>query len=398
MQNVYLRQPIDSPIGINNLILIGSNDETITDCLVKTLNEQYQLTRIKSGMEALRYLENNKVALILFDLDLLDLDGILAAKVIKNRQRSKHIPLVIIHTQVLDPQQKISDYQGCIEYILKPGDAEILSHKIRSFIQIHEYLKLIKNHPLEVETDRYPYQKNDNSRFIADRANESQFNGEETYGNNHQTSKMIAASLVHEIKNPMTTIRALLELSKLANKPIPQNKIDIMIQEIDRISAILTDFLDLNKSKSNKKLCWLGDLINSLDPLLSARAASLNKTIVYKLTSSPEIYVNACEIFQLVLNLALNGLEAMETQGQVLTISTSHYQNMTILAISDQGPGIEPQDMDKIWAPFYTSKTNGTGLGLSICQQLAFRNQAFIDVISDRSGTTFYVHFPCIVN
>lgn len=102
---------------------------------------------------------------------------------------------------------------------------------------------------------------------------------------------------------------------------------------------------------------------------------------------------NLREISQVVLNLVLNGLEAMETQGTDLTIATDYNEETTALHISDQGPGIDPKNMKNIWTPFFTSKVNGTGLGLTICQKLARKNNALIDVKSDKSGTRFSIYF-----
>ncbi len=496
MHNTYPKLTFESNIDTNNLILVGSDDQEITHQLSEIFNNQYQLEQIKSGMEALRYVQSSNIALILLDLDHLDLDGILAARVIKSRTKSKHIPMIILHTDSLTPQQMIDGCRGCIDYIEKPPNINTLMHKIRNFIRLHKCLDIIKNNPIQISEanpqsspeyiysnpqqesgtifhgikdifivvdnnlkitylnrtaaismpillnsskiqigiDYGKYLKNSGQYTVLNYLertikqskdlelelliNNSWYNvsfyktvtGAEIHFNDISLLKQLendairmnifnistemAASVAHEIKNPMTTIRALLELAKLAKKPIPQDKIDIMIEEIDRVSVILTDFLALSKNaNTTKESCQIENLITNLEPLLSAKATRLNKNIIYKLKPCPEIQVNLREISQVVLNLVLNGLEAMETQGTDLTIATDYNEETTALHISDQGPGIDPKNMKNIWTPFFTSKVNGTGLGLTICQKLARKNNALIDVKSDKSGTRFSIYF-----
>ena len=96
----------------------------------------------------------------------------------------------------------------------------------------------------------------------------------------------------------------------------------------------------------------------------------------------------------MVLNLALNGLEAMAEQGTKLMIGTRYQDGQVILRVADEGPGIPADVTDRIWEPFYTTKPAGSGLGLVICRALAERNDAQISVDSTRSGTVFTVKFP----
>lgn len=212
------------------------------------------------------------------------------------------------------------------------------------------------------------------------------------------TSEM-AAKIAHEIKNPITTIRALLELSKLAQKPIPQDKIKVIIQEIDRINAIITDFLSLGKNKkSTYETHNIETIISEMRDLLDAKATQMHKHIIYELKPTGKVMIDIREISQLILNIVLNGLEAMESQGSNLTIKTDNSNRHVYLHISDQGPGIEPLDLKNIWKPFYTTKANGTGLGLAICRKLAAKNDAEILIRSGKNGTTFSIKFDRMIN
>ncbi len=98
------------------------------------------------------------------------------------------------------------------------------------------------------------------------------------------------------------------------------------------------------------------------------------------------------EIRQLILNLSMNGLEAMSPNG-TLTIKTYVEGENVVLEIQDQGCGIKEEFLEKIGTPFFSTKSHGTGLGLSICHGVAARHNAEIKVNTSKQGTTFMVIF-----
>lgn len=104
------------------------------------------------------------------------------------------------------------------------------------------------------------------------------------------------------------------------------------------------------------------------------------------------ILVDPKEIRQLILNLSKNGLEAMEAGG-CLTIRTCTREDEVWLCIEDEGHGMDPELLEKIGTPFFTTKETGTGLGLAICYSIATRHQARVDVQTGPEGSTFSVIF-----
>ncbi|MHB1126273.1 MAG: ATP-binding protein [Bacillota bacterium] len=98
------------------------------------------------------------------------------------------------------------------------------------------------------------------------------------------------------------------------------------------------------------------------------------------------------EVHQLIFNLARNGLEAMLSGGR-MKIKTWQDREKVVLAVQDEGQGINPDILDKIGTPFVTTKEKGTGLGLAVCYGIAKRNDAEINFETGSAGTTFYVTF-----
>lgn len=205
----------------------------------------------------------------------------------------------------------------------------------------------------------------------------------------------MAAGIGHEVRNPMTTIRGFLQI--LLNKTECIKYWDyykLMIEELDRANAIITEFLSLAKerlvSQHSKNI---NEIIKSLLPLIEADAIIANKYIKVELLEIPDFLLDDKEIRQLILNLVRNSLDAM-TPGGYLTIRTYTEADEIILAIQDQGTGIAPEVLKKLGTPFFTTKEQGTGLGLAICYNIAARHNGVIAVETSDKGTTFFIRFP----
>jgi len=205
----------------------------------------------------------------------------------------------------------------------------------------------------------------------------------------------LAAGIGHEIRNPMTTVRGYLQL--LGTKPVyaaQKSTFELMISELDRANAIITEFLSLAQTKPTEhKSQNLNDLLNNLYPLLEADAFTQNKQISFIPGEIPDLALNGKEISQLVLNLTRNGLEAMP-QGGCLRVKSYVEDGQVVLAIEDEGCGIPPENLSKVGTPFFTTKDTGTGLGLATCYKIVEAHNAKIRIDSSSRGTTFFIVFP----
>ena len=203
----------------------------------------------------------------------------------------------------------------------------------------------------------------------------------------------MAAGIAHEIRNPMTTVRGFLELSKSDPKNLNIKYIDLMLAELNRANSIITEYLNLAKNKlSYKTLQHLNPIIEGLYPLVQAEALRTGKSIILELDSCPKVFIDEKEISQLILNLSLNGLDAMKSGGKLI-IKTYTQDKTAVLAVIDEGCGIKSELLKEIGTPFFTTKDTGTGLGLAICYSIAKRHNAKIDFITSEQGTTFFIRF-----
>lgn len=204
----------------------------------------------------------------------------------------------------------------------------------------------------------------------------------------------MAASISHEVRNPMTTVRGFLQLLSEKQECLQYHDYyKLMIQELDRANSIITEFLSLAKNKPIQlQKININEVIRTLEPLIEANARILNQSVQITTKRIPKLRLDEKEIRQLILNLIRNAMEAMKPGGH-LTIETYCEENQVILSVGDDGSGIDPAVLDKLGTPFITTKVSGTGLGLPVCYSIALRHGATIEVNTSNAGTTFFVKF-----
>lgn len=205
----------------------------------------------------------------------------------------------------------------------------------------------------------------------------------------------MAASIAHEIRNPMTTVRGFLQMMKERPQHSEnQEYFELMISELDRANTIITEFLTLSKNQAMElKMDNLNILVETLFPLIQADAFNHKNDVEMKLEEIPNLLFDQREIRQMILNLARNGLDAMQPGG-ILSLRTFRTDEEVIFEVQDQGSGIDSDVLEKLGNPFFTTKENGTGLGLAVCFRIAEKHKARISIKTSSDGTTFDVHFP----
>lgn len=205
----------------------------------------------------------------------------------------------------------------------------------------------------------------------------------------------MAASITHEVRNPMAVVRGFLQLMQEKSPESLDHYYRIVLEELDRANSIINDFLSLAQNRiAEKEESQLHDIIHELSPLLWADANLRGQSIEFMLAHDvPKLHLNSKEIKQVVLNLARNGMEAMNEKG-VLTLETRLVGDTVELCVRDTGPGIPRVKKEKLFEPFFTTKAKGTGLGLSMCLSIVERHNGTITVESEEGqGTTFKVAF-----
>lgn len=211
----------------------------------------------------------------------------------------------------------------------------------------------------------------------------------------------IAAGKVHEIKNPLTTVKGYLQFlrKRLAKgDTINLNHFEIALQELDRANDLINSLLIMSKQPVSKpEIIELNPILNEVTQLFEHQLIINNITIDKSFESGVYIIGIENHLKQVIINLILNAIDAVsnkETDKQI-SIKMFENNNEVIVEITDNGIGILPEDIDKLSIPFYTTKELGTGLGLSVSYKLIEEHNGKITVDSKvGKGTTFRIVFP----
>jgi len=203
-----------------------------------------------------------------------------------------------------------------------------------------------------------------------------------------------AASIVHEIRNPMTTVRGFLQiLQEKQDYAQFGTYLGLMIDELDRANSIITDYLSMSREKRLElRTLSLNKVVMTVISVLENSADGFCKRVELQLADIPDLSLDEKEIRQLLLNLVNNALDAMPYGGKVKIITYVESEDI-VLAVEDEGTGIQPEIIEKLGTPFFTTKECGTGLGLSVCYNIAERHKADIKIKTGPTGTTFFVRF-----
>lgn len=210
----------------------------------------------------------------------------------------------------------------------------------------------------------------------------------------------LAASVAHEIRNPMTVVKGFLQLFYAKDNLSDTEKgyIQLMIDEINRAEIIINDYLSLARpdvEQTEAIHCYAS--VNNLVELLSSYALLTNNiNIEVSLNAKPVIRGVRNEFNQVLLNIMKNGIEAMK-HGGTLKVVLEETEHNALIKVSDTGIGMNKEELERLGTPFYSLKEKGTGIGLMVSYQIIEKMKGKIQVQSQRGlGTTFLLEFPKI--
>ena len=213
----------------------------------------------------------------------------------------------------------------------------------------------------------------------------------------------MAAGVAHEVRNPLSSIKGFATLlgAKFKDGSQEHEAADLLVYEAERLNRSITELLNyarptpLNKEKIN-----IGDLVTSSLKLVGSDAQALGiKTSLEIDTDIPEIDIDRDKINQVLLNLYLNGLQAMEGSDLEKELKVSVHsdtaEGTVVIEVKDNGKGIPQENIDKVLDPYFTTKPEGTGLGLALAYKIIDEHNGTIRFKSSQGhGTTVSVTFP----
>ncbi len=208
----------------------------------------------------------------------------------------------------------------------------------------------------------------------------------------------LSASLAHEIRNPLASISGAAGILARGQASLESRSecLTILTKESQRLNKLLTNFLEFARPRLPRmQSIESSELIQSVASLAEHASYSERNPLMVEVEPTPrEIFCDAEQIKQLLLNLILNAMQASESEVPVLLRSSAR-RGWLCIDVCDQGKGIDPEDMAHIFEPFFTTKENGTGLGLAIAAQITMQHGGSLTCHpNEPRGTVFRIEVP----
>ncbi len=209
----------------------------------------------------------------------------------------------------------------------------------------------------------------------------------------------LSAGIVHEVRNPLAAIKGAVEIleDELAPDSPRREFADLAKKEVERLDKLVGEFLRFARPASlSVEPNDLNKIVESVAALVENQAAAQNVSVERILVKSlPKVSADGEQIKQVLLNLAINSLQAMPGGGQLIfrTFETGEF---CAVEVEDTGSGVDAQVLPKIFDPFFTTKEKGVGLGLSVAHKIAAQHDGRLLAESGQNKTVFSLHIPTI--
>ncbi|MGA7723566.1 MAG: HAMP domain-containing sensor histidine kinase [Ignavibacteriaceae bacterium] len=213
----------------------------------------------------------------------------------------------------------------------------------------------------------------------------------------------LTASLIHEIRNPLSVIKLNLDYLKMIDSELPAEaieSIDMCKDAFDRIQQLIDNMLTFTKRNSKSQTyCSINEITHSALGIMRYNAERKNVQLNVNLDEDlPQSFFDKSKLLQVFLNLITNALESCDTNGKVNIRTYRENYHVIVWEVVDTGVGISDEDKTKIFEDFFTSKEKGTGLGLSVCRMILQEYDAELNFESKLGeGSRFFIKFNPIL-
>ena len=333
----------------------------------------------EDGFKGIEILKKEDIDVIILDLKMPKINGIETLK--KIREIDKDVPVIILTGYGDVDTAKKAIHYGTMEFLSKPFNVEDIIKIVN---------KAIEGRRTKLRSEKLKEELKELNEQLKERISNME---------NLATVGQISAEIMHEINNLLTVIHGYTQLLSQQINPDNSSKgyVSTINEEIKRCKEIAKNILELSKNKQTVEKVNINHLIRKIVDFL--KISKIAKNIHFNLNPGediPLIDANSNHIHQAILNILLNGIEAIgKNKDGFIEIKTEKDKNNIIIKIKDNGPGMPEEVVDKMLKPFYTSKEKGTGLGLYITHKLVKKYNGEIKINTQKGeGTEFTLIFP----
>jgi two-component system sensor histidine kinase/response regulator len=370
-----------------------------------------ELVRASSGKEALRHLLNDDYAVILLDVNMPEMDGFETATLIRERERSRHTPILFITAHKDDEHQFRGYYAGAVDFMYKPINAEVLRSKVAIFVDLNRKTELLRTHAAALEARNAELERTVGELAKAE-AEVRRLNteleqrvhdrtGELTRAN--EELKQFAYAASHDLREPLRTIASYTQLLERrygsALDGDAQEFMKYITESVQRMDTLLNDLLSYSHQlKSQQSFspvsaeAVLAGVLMNLDTSIKASGA----TIVHE--PLPEVFSDFVQLGQVFQNLLSNSIKYRSEAPPQIRISAEETDEAFVFSVTDNGIGIDPRYHEQIFGIFkrlHGREFPGTGIGLALVKRIVERHGGRVGVESEPGkGATFHFTIP----
>lgn len=221
------------------------------------------------------------------------------------------------------------------------------------------------------------------------------FNSELQRSEKMEIISELAASVAHEVRNPLQVTRGFLQLLQEKSRDREKEYLRLALEELDRASGIITDFLTFAKPEAEKvSLLNVGYEFRHIEGILIPLANLQGGRMTTDIPQDLYVYGNSSKFKQAFINMIKNSIEALREEGHI-QIRAYREDGQVVIRVADNGEGMEPSEVARLGEPYYSNKSKGTGLGLMVTFRIIEVMQGKIEIESKKgAGTVMTVRFP----
>lgn len=377
-----------------------------------------RLIKAQTGAEALMALMEGDFAAIILDVKMPDMSGIELARMIKERKRTQHIPIIFLTAHYREDEHAVLGYDvGAVDYLTKPISPAVLRSKVNVFVDLYTKTRALAqmNHTAqaaeealrlantELAARNAALEREAEERHRRIRAESARDEAEEA----NAAKDRFLAMLSHELRTPLSPIVHACSLIEELECPESIRENIATIQRNVRLEArLIDDLLDLARIRNGKLRLDLRpvdvhEVLRHAIEICSAELAAHKIQVVEKM-ESPRSFVRGDEarLQQVFWNLLTNATK-FSPEGGVIEVRTfdTNGSGRIGIEIADHGVGIAPEKLDRIFDAFEQGTRHsqtGLGLGLAICKALVEMHSGDIQAFSEglKCGAKFTIHLP----
>ena len=353
-----------------------------------------RLVMATSGDEALRHLLREDFAVILLDVQMADLDGFQTAELIKESQRTRHIPIMFLTAVNRDAEHIFKGYQrGAVDYLLKPFAPEVLRSKVAVFVDLYVRGEKIKRQAQLLVESTALYEQEYRARATAEAATRAREDA--------------LAVVSHDLRNPLSRIAmsATLMLETMPDTPEyarHRKGAAIIERAAEQMTRLVSDWLDVSRMEAGSlslvrvaipTQALIGQALEICQPLAAQRDQRV--TVVNEVADLP-VLCDPARMSQVFSNLLGNAIK-FTPPGGAFTLAARSVGDRVEFSVADEGTGIPAEQLPHVFERYWKARAadrDGVGLGLAIVKGIVEAHGGTIRVESAAAGTTFTFTIP----